>query len=85
MVIFNDFKDPLLEFKSVRHQMTTIFEMLGIWAFIQGKMFLDLSFPLMEGGKRGGGGHDPVSHTNFNKIHASRTVLTKFHESRNST
>ena len=31
------------------------------------------------------GGHDPVSRTNFNKIHASRTVLTKFHESRNST
>ena len=27
------------------------------------------------------GGHDPVSRTNFNKIHASRTVLTKFHES----
>ena len=33
----------------------------------------------------GGGGHDPVSRTNFNKIHASRTVLRKFHESRNST
>ena len=32
-----------------------------------------------EGGN--GGGHDPVSRTNFNKIHASRTVLTKFHES----
>ena len=27
------------------------------------------------------GGHDPVSRTNFNKIHASRTVLTKFHKS----
>ena len=36
-----------------------------------------------EGGK--GGGHDPVSRTNFNKIHASRTVLAKFHESRNLT
>ena len=31
------------------------------------------------------GGHHPVWRTNFNKIHASRTVLTKFHESRNST
>ena len=30
-----------------------------------------------EGGKGGGGGHDPVSHTNFNKIHTSRTVLRK--------
>ena len=29
----------------------------------------------------GGGGYDPVSRTNFNKIHASRIVLTKFHES----
>ena len=27
-------KDPLLKFKAVLHQMTTIFEMLGIWAFI---------------------------------------------------
>ena len=26
--------------------------------------------------------HDLVSRTNFNKIHASRTVLTNFHESR---
>ena len=31
-------------------------------------------------GKGGGGGHDPVSRTNFNKIRASHTVLTKFHE-----
>ena len=31
------------------------------------------------------GGHDPVSRTNFNKIHASRTVLTRFHESWNGT
>ena len=38
---------------------------------------------LLRGWQRGG--HDPVSRTNFNKIHASRTVLTKFHESRNST
>ena len=31
------------------------------------------------------GGRDPVSRTNFNKIYSGRTVLTKFHESRNST
>ena len=40
------------------------------------------------GGPYGGwqrGSHDPVSRTNFNKIHASRTVLAKFHESRNLT
>ena len=29
-------------------------------------------------GEGGGRGHDPVSRTNFNKIHASPTVLTKF-------
>ena len=46
VAFFNDFKDPLLKFKSVLHQMTTIFETLGIWAFIWLKMFLDLSFPL---------------------------------------
>ena len=46
VVIFNDFKDPLLKFKLVLHQMTTIFETLGLWAFIKGKIFLDLSFPL---------------------------------------
>ena len=33
-VILNGFKAPLLKFKSVQHQMTTIFEMLGTWAFI---------------------------------------------------
>ena len=45
-VILNDFKGPLLKFLSVQRQMTTIFEMLGTWVFILGKMFLDLSFPL---------------------------------------
>ena len=36
---------------------------------------------------KGGGvvDDDPVLCTNFNKIHVSRTVLTKFHESGNST
>ena len=47
------------------------------------KTFLRSSNRLNGGWQRGG--HDPVSRTNFNKIHASRTVLTKFHESRNST
>ena len=43
----------------------------------------DICFTSRRGWQRGG--HNPVSRTNFNKIHASRTVLTKFHESRNST
>ena len=34
VVILDDFKKPLVKFKAVLHQMTTIFEMLGIWAFI---------------------------------------------------
>ena len=33
-------------------------------------------------GSKGGGGGDPVSRTNFNKIHASRGLETKFHTSR---
>ena len=31
VVIFNDFKDPLVKFKSVLHQMATSFETLGIY------------------------------------------------------
>ena len=55
---------------------------LGIFFVYQYYLsFLSISNSI-EGGKGGGGGgYDPVSRTNFNKIHASRTVLTKFHES----
>ena len=45
-VILNDFQVLLLKFKAKLHQMTTIFEILYPWTSVEGKMFLDLSFPL---------------------------------------
>ena len=45
-VILNDFQALLLKFKAKLHQMTTIFEILYPWTSVEGKIFLDLSFPL---------------------------------------
>ena len=62
---------------SLNHQQHFWSELPSPWTFTLYKLLMPWRVA-----KRGGGGHDPVSRTNFNKIQTSRTVLTKLNESR---